>query len=375
MPFQLQTEQNQIVNIKVIGVGGAGNNAVNRMVDAGVQGVEFIAVNTDLAVLYNSSATQKIQIGEKTTKGQGAGGRPEVGKASAEESKESIVQALQGTDMVFITAGMGGGTGTGAAPVVAEIAKGLGILTVGIVTKPFGFEGRKKMESALDGINSLKEKVDALVVIPNDRLKSVVEQKITMLNAFKVADDVLRQGVQGISDLIKVPGFINIDFADVCTIMRNAGHAHMGLGNATGKDKAEEAAKMAISSPLLETSISGAKRVLVNIKSSLDITLEEVDLAASLITKEANPDAEIIFGTSYDDSLEDEIQITVIATGFDYGRQKSVADIDVVVPENESGASGSSIADELGALQSEKEDDVNDYDVISLINQLNGNKN
>ena len=373
MPFQLQTEQNQIVNIKVIGIGGAGNNAVNRMVDAGVQGVEFIVINTDLAVLYNSSATQKIQIGEKTTKGQGAGGRPEVGKASAEESKESIVQALQGTDMVFITAGMGGGTGTGAAPVVAEIAKGLGILTVGIVTKPFGFEGRKKMESALEGINNLKEKVDALVVIPNDRLKCVVEQKITMLNAFKVADDVLRQGVQGISDLIKVPGFINIDFADVCTIMRNAGHAHMGLGNATGKEKAEEAAKMAISSPLLETSISGAKRVLVNIKSSLDITLEEVDLAASLITKEANPDAEIIFGTSYDDSLEDEIQITVIATGFDYGRQKSVADIDVVVPENEADAP-SSIADELGALKQAKEEDVNNLDVLSLINQLNGNK-
>ena len=373
MPFQLQTEQNQIVNIKVIGIGGAGNNAVNRMVDAGVQGVEFIVINTDLAVLYNSSATQKIQIGEKTTKGQGAGGRPEVGKASAEESKESIVQALQGTDMVFITAGMGGGTGTGAAPVVAEIAKGLGILTVGIVTKPFGFEGRKKMESALEGINNLKEKVDALVVIPNDRLKCVVEQKITMLNAFKVADDVLRQGVQGISDLIKVPGFINIDFADVCTIMRNAGHAHMGLGNATGKEKAEEAAKMAISSPLLETSISGAKRVLVNIKSSLDITLEEVDLAASLITKEANPDAEIIFGTSYDDSLEDEIQITVIATGFDYGRQKSLADIDVVVPDAE--GNGSDIADELGALKQEKEEDVNNLDVLSLINQLNGNKN
>lgn len=248
MPFQISDEQNQIVNIKVIGVGGAGNNAVNRMREAGVQGVEFVAVNTDLHVLYNSSATHKIQIGEKVTRGMGAGSDPLKGKAAAEESKELIAEALQGTDMVFITAGMGGGTGTGAAPVVAEIAKSMGILTVGIVTKPFGFEGRRKMQTAEAGIEEMKGRVDSLVVIPNERLKHVVDQKITMMNAFIFADDVLRQGVQGISDLIKVPGMVNIDFADIRTIMQDAGYAHMGTGKAVGKTKAEEAAKMAISS-------------------------------------------------------------------------------------------------------------------------------
>ena len=278
MPFQISDEQNQIVNIKVIGVYGAGNNAVNRMREAGVQGVEFVAVNTDLHVLYNSSATHKIQIGEKVTRGMGAGSDPLKGKAAAEESKELIAEALQGTDMVFITAGMGGGTGTGAAPVVAEIAKSMGILTVGIVTKPFGFEGRRKMQTAEAGIEEMKGRVDSLVVIPNERLKHVVDQKITMMNAFIFADDVLRQGVQGISDLIKVPGMVNIDFADIRTIMQDAGYAHMGTGKAVGKTKAEEAAKMAISSPLLETSISGAKGLVLNITSSLDITLEEVEL-------------------------------------------------------------------------------------------------
>lgn len=376
MPFQLQTEQNQIVNIKVIGVGGAGNNAVNHMVEAGIQGVEVISINTDLAVLYNSSAAQKIQIGEKTTKGQGAGGRPEVGKASAEESKEAIVEALQGTDMVFITAGMGGGTGTGAAPVIAEIAKGLGILTVGIVTKPFGFEGRRKMEQALEGISNMKDRVDSLVVIPNDKLKSVVDQKITMKNAFKIADDVLCQGVQSITDLIKVPGFVNIDFADVCTIMRNGGHAHMGLGHATGKDKAEEAAKMAISSPLLETSINGAQKLLINIKSNSDITLEEVELASNLITRDANINADsIIWGTSYDDDMDDEVQITVIATGFEYGKQRPIADIDIPAP-----AVSSSISEGLNGLmnaEANKESDknVNDEDLLALINKINGPKN
>ncbi len=324
MPFQISEEQNQIVNIKVVGVGGGGNNAVNRMQEAGVQGVELVAVNTDLAVLYNSAATHKIQIGEKATRGRGAGSDPARGKVAAEESKEAIIEALQGTEMVFVTAGMGGGTGTGAAPVVAEIAKSMGILTVGIVTKPFGFEGKKKMQVAEQGINELMEKVDALVVIPNDRLKDVVEQKITLLNAFKVADDVLRQGVQGISDLIKVPGLVNIDFADVTAIMKDAGHAHMGIGRASGKDKAAEAARMAIASPLLETSISGARGVIFNITSSSDVTLEEVQLAADMIEKEVHTDANIIWGATFDDTMQDELQITVIATSFDYGSQDPI---------------------------------------------------
>ncbi len=358
MPFQISDEQNQIVNIKVIGVGGAGNNAVNRMREAGVQGVEFVAVNTDLHVLYNSSATHKIQIGEKVTRGMGAGSDPLKGKAAAEESKELIAEALQGTDMVFITAGMGGGTGTGAAPVVAEIAKSMGILTVGIVTKPFGFEGRRKMQTAEAGIEEMKGRVDSLVVIPNERLKHVVDQKITMMNAFIFADDVLRQGVQGISDLIKVPGMVNIDFADIRTIMQDAGYAHMGTGKAVGKTKAEEAAKMAISSPLLETSISGAKGLVLNITSSLDITLEEVELAADMITKEANPDANIIWGTSYDETMEDEILITVIATGFDYDKPISGGLFDNLVT----------------SVPAPKPESVNDIEILDIINQLSNNK-
>ena len=358
MPFQISDEQNQIVNIKVIGVGGAGNNAVNRMREAGVQGVEFVAVNTDLHVLYNSSATHKIQIGEKVTRGMGAGSDPLKGKAAAEESKELIAEALQGTDMVFITAGMGGGTGTGAAPVVAEIAKSMGILTVGIVTKPFGFEGRRKMQTAEAGIEEMKGRVDSLVVIPNERLKHVVDQKITMMNAFIFADDVLRQGVQGISDLIKVPGMVNIDFADIRTIMQDAGYAHMGTGKAVGKTKAEEAAKMAISSPLLETSISGAKVLVLNITSSLDITLEEVELAADMITKEANPDANIIWGTSYDETMEDEILITVIATGFDYDKPISGGLFDNLVT----------------SVPAPKPESVNDIEILDIINQLSNNK-
>lgn len=358
MPFQISDEQNQIVNIKVIGVGGAGNNAVNRMREAGVQGVEFVAVNTDLHVLYNSSATHKIQIGEKVTRGMGAGSDPLKGKAAAEESKELIAEALQGTDMVFITAGMGGGTGTGAAPVVAEIAKSMGILTVGIVTKPFGFEGRRKMQTAEAGIEEMKGRVDSLVVIPNERLKHVVDQKITMMNAFIFADDVLRQGVQGISDLIKVPGMVNIDFADIRTIMQDAGYAHMGTGKAVGKTKAEEAAKMAISSPLLETSISGAKGLVLNINSSLDITLEEVELAADMITKEANPDANIIWGTSYDETMEDEILITVIATGFDYDKPISGGLFDNLVT----------------SAPAPKTESVNDIEILDIINQLSNNK-
>jgi len=317
MAFDLDIGSDTVVNIKVLGVGGGGNNVVNRMINTGMRGVEFIAINTDKQALKASSATQKIQIGEKLTKGQGAGSNPEVGRKSAEESRSLIAKALEGTNMVFITAGMGGGTGTGGAPVVAEIAREMGILTVGVVTKPFKFEGKRRMDQALAGIEALRERVDSLVVIPNERLKYVTEQKITFLNAFEIADDVLRQAVQSISDLIKVPGLINLDFADVTTVMQNAGFAHMGVGRAAGKGKAEEAARMAVQSPLLETSINGAKGVLVNVTGSIDLGLEDVETAANLVQQAAHPEANIIFGASFDDSLEDELRITVIATNFD----------------------------------------------------------
>ncbi len=281
MAFGLETGPESVVNIKVIGVGGGGNNVVNRMVRSGTKGVEFVAVNTDKQALNVSSATYKIQIGEKLTHGQGAGSDPEVGRKSAEESRNQIAKALEDTDMVFITAGMGGGTGTGGAPIVAEIAKEMDILTVAVVTKPFGFEGRRRMQQAEAGIAELKDKVDSLVIIPNERLKHATDQKITFANAFEIADDVLRQAVQSISDLIRDTGFINLDFADVTAIMKNAGMAHMGVGRAAGKGKAEEAARMAISSPLLETSIEGAKGVLINVTGSMDIGLEEVEQAAS----------------------------------------------------------------------------------------------
>ena len=317
MAFDLDIGSDTVVNIKVLGVGGGGNNVVNRMINTGMRGVEFIAINTDKQALKASSATQKIQIGEKLTKGQGAGSNPEVGRKSAEESRSLIAKALEGTNMVFITAGMGGGTGTGGAPVVAEIAREMGILTVGVVTKPFKFEGKRRMDQALAGIEALRERVDSLVVIPNERLKYVTEQKITFLYAFEIADDVLRQAVQSISDLIKVPGLINLDFADVTTVMQNAGFAHMGVGRAAGKGKAEEAARMAVQSPLLETSINGAKGVLVNVTGSIDLGLEDVETAANLVQQAAHPEANIIFGASFDDSLEDELRITVIATNFD----------------------------------------------------------
>ena len=317
MAFGLETGPETVVNIKVIGVGGAGNNVVNRMVRSGAKGVEFVAVNTDKQALNVSSATYKIQIGEKLTHGQGAGSDPEVGRKSAEESRSQIAKALEDTDMVFITAGMGGGTGTGAAPIVAEIAKEMEILTVAVVTKPFGFEGRRRMMQAESGIAELKEKVDSLVIIPNERLKHGTDQKITFANAFEIADDVLRQAVQSISDLIRDTGFINLDFADVTAIMKNAGMAHMGVGRAAGKNKAEEAARMAISSPLLETSIDGAKGVLINVTGSMDIGLEEVEQAASLVQEAVHPDALTIFGATFDETLDDEIRVTVIATGFD----------------------------------------------------------
>ena len=317
MAIGLDTGTDSVVNIKVIGVGGGGNNVVNRMVETGVKGVEFIAVNTDKQALAVSGANHKIQIGEKLTEGQGAGANPEVGRQSAEESRTQISKALEGTDMVFITAGMGGGTGTGAAPILADLSKEMDILTVGVVTKPFSFEGRRRMQLAESGIENLRTKVDSLVIIPNDRLKFATEQKITLANAFEVADDVLRQAVQSISDLIKNTGFINLDFADVSAVMKDAGMAHMGVGRASGKNKAEEAARRAVSSPLLETSINGARGVLVNVTGSMDIGLEEVEQAASLVQDAVHPDAVTIFGATFDESLEDEIRVTVIATGFD----------------------------------------------------------
>lgn len=302
--------------IKVIGVGGGGGNAVNRMARSGMVGVEFVAINTDRQALLQSQATQKIQIGEKLTRGMGAGANPEKGQRAAEESRDEIVNALKGTDMVFITAGMGGGTGTGAAPVVAEIAREMGILTVGIVTKPFAFEGRRRMQQAEEGIATLREHVDSLVVIPNDRLKLVSETRITLANAFEVADDVLRQGVQSISQLIKVPSLVNLDFADVTSVMKDAGYAHMGVGRAEGKDKAIEAAKSAVASPLLETTIDGARGVLINITASPDIDLEDVETASSEISRMAHPDANIIWGAAFDENMDDCISVTVIATGF-----------------------------------------------------------
>ena len=316
MNFEISNDFEDVTQIKVIGVGGGGGNAINRMVSSGVQGVEFIAVNTDKQVLTFSKATHKIQIGEKVTGGRGAGARPEMGLKAAEESRDAIVDALSGANMVFITAGMGGGTGTGAAPAIAEIAKSNGILTVGIVTKPFAFEGKRRMQQAEAGIAELAQHVDSLIVIPNERLKLVSDQKITFANAFDVADDVLRQGVKSISELIKVPGLINLDFADVTAVMKDAGHAHMGVGRATGKEKAEAAANAAVSSPLLETTIQGAKGVIISITSSPDITLDDVDVAASIIAEAADVDANIIFGVAFDEKLEDEMVVTVIATGF-----------------------------------------------------------
>ena len=308
MAFVLDEEMQNVTNIKVIGVGGGGGNAVNRMVEAGLNGVEFVAMNTDQQALVNSKATQKVQLGAKLTKGRGAGADPEVGQRAAEESKDEIANALKGAQMVF---------GTGAAPVVAETAHDLGILTVGIVTKPFAFEGKRKMSMAEQGIANLMMHVDSLIVIPNERLKLISQEKITLMNAFEAADNVLRQGVESISSLINVPAFINLDFADVRSIMKDAGFAHMGVGVAKGAGKAENAAKAAISSPLLETSIAGARGVIINITSSPDIGLDDVETAASMITQSAHPDANIIWGTAFDERLQDEMSITVVATGFE----------------------------------------------------------
>ena len=312
MGFEFEQGLDNVVNIKVIGVGGGGGNAVNRMVENGVQGVEFVSINTDMQALNYSQASTKIQIGEKLTKGQGAGANPEIGRKAAEESKDQIAAALANTNMVFITAGMGGGTGTGAAPVVAQIARELGILTVGVVTRPFAFEGKKRLEQALSGIEELNKNVDSLVIIPNERLKYVSEQKITFKNAFEIADGVLRQAVKNISELITVPGFINLDFADVTSVMKDAGFAHIGTGSAAGKDKAAEAAREAISSPLLETSIDMAHGVIVSVIGPDDIGLDEVETAATMVQY-----AHIIFGAFIDENMDDEIRVVVIATGFD----------------------------------------------------------
>ena len=355
MNFEISNDFEDVTQIKVIGVGGGGGNAINRMVSSGVQGVEFIAVNTDKQVLTFSKATHKIQIGEKVTGGRGAGARPEMGLKAAEESRDAIVDALSGSNMVFITAGMGGGTGTGAAPAIAEIAKSNGILTDGIVTKPFAFEGKRRMQQAEAGIAELAQHVDSLIVIPNERLKLVSDQKITFANAFDVADDVLRQGVKSISELIKVPGLINLDFADVTAVMKDAGHAHMGVGRATGKEKAEAAANAAVSSPLLETTIQGAKGVIISITSSPDITLDDVDVAASIIAEAADADANIIFGVAFDEKLEDEMVVTVIATGFG---------TDANGIANKSGAAV--VTDSYSTTTTDSDDDDDIVDILGL---------
>ena len=355
--------------IKVIGVGGAGNNAVNRMIDMGIKGVEFIAVNTDRQALQTSKANTKIQIGEKITRGLGAGANPDIGAQSAEESKSEIAEILRGADMVFVTSGMGGGTGTGAAPIVASIAKEMGILTIGVVTKPFTFEGKKRLSQAERGIESLKGKVDTLVVIPNDKLLQIIDRKTSIIEAFKMADDILRQGVQGISDLIAIPGLVNLDFADVKTIMLNQGMAHMGVGRAGGENRAEDAAKQAIQSPLLETSIEGAKGVIINITGGEDLGLHEVNTAAELVQRSVDPEANIIFGTVTDPSMSDEIQITVIATGF----EKNNAPISSIGVDNIVSKTWEKKINSIPA-SSETSASQNDLDIPSFLRK-NKNKN
>ena len=325
MTFETDNNFESGVVIRVIGVGGGGNNAVNRMIAANIRGVEFITVNTDRQALRKSEAPVQMVIGEKITRGFGAGANPDVGARAAEESIEEIKQALSGADMVFVTAGMGGGTGTGAAPIVARVAHEMGILTIGIVTKPFAFEGKRRMEQAERGIKELRQYVDSLVVIPNEKLKQVSDTRITLGNAFEIADDVLRRGVQSISELINVPGFINLDFADVTSVMKNAGYAHMGVGGATGPEKAINAAKYAIASPLLETSIHGARGILISITASHDVGLEDVDLASSMISEAAHPDANVIWGLVFDDALDDEMRITIIATGFENNGEEAAS--------------------------------------------------
>ena len=355
--------------IKVIGVGGAGNNAVNRMIEADIKGVDFIAVNTDRQALQISKAKTKIQIGEKITRGLGAGANPDIGAQAAEESKAEVAEVLRGADMVFVTAGMGGGTGTGAAPIVAQAAKEMGILTIGVVTKPFTFEGKKRLSQAERGIESLKGKVDTLVVIPNDKLLQIVDRKTSIIEAFKMADDVLRQGVQGISDLIAIPGLVNLDFADVKTIMLNQGMAHMGVGCASGENRAEDAAKEAIQSPLLETSIEGAKGVIINITGGDNLGLHEVNTAAELVQRSVDPEANIIFGTVTDETMGDEIRITVIATGFEKNEPISSIGVDNITSKPWSGNKMNSIP-----VSHDTSSSQNDLDIPAFLRK-NRNKN
>ena len=353
--------------IKVIGVGGAGNNAVNRMIEAGIKGVEFIAVNTDRQALQKSKAGTKIQIGEKVTRGLGAGANPDIGAQSAEENKSEIAETLRGADMVFVTAGMGGGTGTGAAPIVAQAAKEMGILTIGVVTKPFTFEGKKRLSQAERGIESLKGKVDSLVVIPNDKLLQIIDRKTSIIEAFKMADDILRQGVQGISDLIAIPGLVNLDFADVKTIMLNTGMAHMGIGRASGENRAEDAAKQAVQSPLLETSIEGARGVIINITGGENLGLHEVNTAAELVQRSVDPEANIIFGTVTDPDMGDEIQITVIATGFEKPEARISSTVDSYINKSWEKKTSSIPASDVNSSQG-------DLDIPAFLRK-NKNKN
>lgn len=382
MAFELGNDFDNIVQIKVIGVGGGGGNALDRMVTSGVKCVDFVSVNTDKQALQRSKATHKIQIGEKITQGKGAGSHPEVGQKAAEENRDEIAQVIKGTDMVFITAGMGGGTGTGAAPVVAKIAREMGILTIGIVTKPFAFEGKRRMQQAEKGIEALREHVDSLVIIPNERLKYASEQKITLVNAFAVADDVLRQGVQSISDLILLPGLVNLDFADVTAVMKDAGYAHMGVGRASGKEKAEAAANMAISSPLLETAINGAKGVIINITSSPDIGLDEIEVASSMIAEQADSEANIIWGAAFDENMEDEISVTVIATGFENDHNSTVDEnswsskfmsgkVENQLSENKSDVQleEKTQGSRAGQASSTYDEDDTFYDIMSIFNK------
>lgn len=360
-----------VVSIKVVGVGGGGGNATNRMVQSGMRSVEFISINTDNQALIRSQATYKLHIGDKLTRGKGAGGNPEKGQRAAEESRDEIAAALKGTDMVFITAGMGGGTGTGGAPVVAEVAHEMGILTVGIVTKPFLFEGKRRMDQAEMGVTALREHVDALLVIPNERLKLISEEKITLQNAFSAADDVLKQGVQSISDLVNIPGVVNLDFADVTAIMKDAGYAHMGVGSASGKDKARAAAEKAISSPLLETSINGAKGVIVNITASPDIDLDDIDVASSMIHDAAHPDVNLIWGATFDETLQDEMRITVIATGFDNDKNFILPNYNFggrSAPAGKKGAAPAAQTQTQPEPETSSDDDDNFFDILSIFN-------
>ena len=355
--METMEQESKFAAIRVVGVGGAGTNAVNRMVDAGLKGVEFIAINTDSQALGLSKAPMKIQIGEKLTRGLGAGANPEIGQKAAEESREDIAKVVKGADLVFVTCGMGGGTGTGAAPVIAEIAREMGILTIGVVSKPFLFEGRQRMKNAEKGIERLKAAVDTLVVVPNDRLLAVVTKGTTMTDAFKIADDTLRQGIQGISDLNAVPALINLDFADVRTVMQSRGLAHMGIGTGTGETRMIDAAKQAISSPMLETSIDGARAVLINITGGADMSLLDVNEAAQLISSSADQEANIIFGAGIDESLTDEVKITVIATGFEKPSEPASKTVSRPVYEDEAPADEAS-AEEPARTRYQDEDSV-----------------